>query len=208
MASPYQMVESRSPQRGRGRPQQPLPRFPAHPVPAGERAAQEGAQGGRRLDHAANGVSRPGQRVGVVNAVTASGCPWVHLVSSVRPAPAHLPGQRACRRAHADPGAWARVTGRSSPALATRRRSCRRLIRMRSGSLMVIFGSCFEDGLPLQQPLSPMGNFLTPSAPPQRGFQLESSGGGCLFTFSPGNPQFCTLQAGMCRKLPQSNVER
>ena len=52
--------------------------------------AQEGTQGGGRLDHAADGASRPAgaQHVGVVNAVAARqrGChQGQHLVSRIRP---------------------------------------------------------------------------------------------------------------------------
>ncbi len=53
-------------------------------------AAQEGAQGGRRLDHAADGASRPAgaQHIGVVNAVATGqrgGHQGQHLVPRVRP---------------------------------------------------------------------------------------------------------------------------
>ena len=53
-------------------------------------AAQKGAQGGWRLDHVADGASRPAgaQHVGVVNAVAPSQCrryQGQHLVARVRP---------------------------------------------------------------------------------------------------------------------------
>ena len=72
----------------------PSQQLPAHPVQltdvAPPEAAQEGAQGGRRLDHAADGASRPAgaQHVGVVNAVAASqrrGHQGQNLVARVRP---------------------------------------------------------------------------------------------------------------------------
>ena len=54
------------------------------------KAAQEGAQGGWRLDHAAENTDRPtgAQRIGVVDAVAASqggGDQRQHLVPRVRP---------------------------------------------------------------------------------------------------------------------------
>ena len=67
----------------------------AHPVQltdmAPAEAAQEGAQGGGRLDRAAQGAGRPpsAQHIGVVNAVAASqrrGNQGHHLVAGVRPA--------------------------------------------------------------------------------------------------------------------------
>ena len=62
------------------RPSSPGPgqQLPAHPIQLADvpppEAAQEGAQGGRRLDHAADGGSGPAgaQHVGVVDAVAAS----------------------------------------------------------------------------------------------------------------------------------------
>ena len=66
----------------------------AHPVELTDmppaKAAQEGAQGGWRLDRAAQGAGRPSgaQRIGVVDAVAASqggGDQRQHLVPRVRP---------------------------------------------------------------------------------------------------------------------------
>ena len=68
--------------------------LPAHPIQLADVAppetAQEGTQGGGRLDHAAERASRPAgaQHVGVVNAVAARqrGChQGQHLVARVRP---------------------------------------------------------------------------------------------------------------------------
>ena len=77
------MVESRSMFRGASpgpAPACPGPgqQLPAHPVQlagvAPAKAAQEGAQSGRSLDHAADGAGRPAgaQHVGVINAVASS----------------------------------------------------------------------------------------------------------------------------------------
>ena len=72
----------------------------AHPVQLADvappEAAQEGAQGGRRLDHAADGAGRPAgaQHVGIVNAVAASqgrGHQRHHLVAGVGPAQVQMP---------------------------------------------------------------------------------------------------------------------
>ena len=66
--------------------------LPAHPIQLADvappEAAQEGPQGGRRLDHAADGASGPAraQHVGVVDAVAARqrrGHQGQHLVASV-----------------------------------------------------------------------------------------------------------------------------
>ena len=75
----------------------------AHPVQltdvAPPEAAQEGAQGGWRLDRAAQGAGRPpgAQHIGVVNAVAAGHAlrpPGHHLVSRVGPPRIlHRPGQ-------------------------------------------------------------------------------------------------------------------
>ena len=88
-------VDGQRPVAGSG-PSGPGPRqqLPAHPVQltdvAPPEAAQEGAQGGRRLDHAADGASRPAgaQHVGVVDAVATGqrrGHQGQHLVPRVRP---------------------------------------------------------------------------------------------------------------------------
>ena len=78
------------------RPSRPGPgqQLPAHPIQLADvappEAAQEGPQGGWRLDHAADGAGRPAgaQRIGVVDAVAASqrGRHQGHnLVARVRP---------------------------------------------------------------------------------------------------------------------------
>ena len=78
------------------RPSSPGPgqQLAAHPIQLADlappEAAQEGPQGGWRLDHAAESAGRPAgaQRIGVVNAVAASqrGChQGQHLVSRIRP---------------------------------------------------------------------------------------------------------------------------
>ena len=88
-------VDGQRPVAGSG-PSRPGPgqQLPAHPVQLADvappEAAQEGPQGGWRLDHAADGASRPAgaQHVGVVNAVAASqrgGHQGQHLVSRIRP---------------------------------------------------------------------------------------------------------------------------
>ena len=139
------MVESRSMVRGESPgsgPSGPCPgqQLAAHAVELTDmppaKAAQEGAQGGWRLDHAAENTDRPtgAQRIGVVNAVAASqggGDQRQHLVPRVRPS------RRAAEvKVMVDefPQAqcWARVAERSSPALATRRWSSKTM-RMRSG---------------------------------------------------------------------------
>ena len=72
----------------------PGQQLPAHPIQLADvappEAAQEGPQGGWRLDHATDDASRPAgaQHVGVVDAVAASqrGChQGHHLVARVRP---------------------------------------------------------------------------------------------------------------------------
>ena len=75
-------------------PSGPGQQLTAHPVQLADvappEAAQEGSQGGRRLDHAANGASRPSgaQHIGVVNAVATGqrrGHQGHYLVPRVRP---------------------------------------------------------------------------------------------------------------------------
>ena len=70
----------------------PGQQLPAHPIQlahvAPPETAQEGAQGGRRLDHAADGASGPAgaQHVGVVNAIAPSqrrSHQGHHLVTSI-----------------------------------------------------------------------------------------------------------------------------
>ena len=87
------MVNGPSPGPGPSSPG-PGQQLPAHPIQLADVAppetAQEGPQGGWRLDYAADGASRPAgaQHVGVVNAVATSqrGChQGQHLVSRVRP---------------------------------------------------------------------------------------------------------------------------
>ena len=100
-------------------------------------AAQEGPQGGWRLDHAAWNTDRPtsAQRIGVVDAVAAyqrGSDQRQHLVPSVRPVPALRRGQGDGRRVPRRPRCRTRVAGRSRPALATRRWSSKRM-RIRSG---------------------------------------------------------------------------
>ena len=82
------MVRRRVPTGGPGLGQQ----LAAHPIQLADmgppEAAQEGPQGGRRLDHATDDANRPAgaQRVGVVNAVAASqrrSHQGHHLVASV-----------------------------------------------------------------------------------------------------------------------------
>ena len=72
----------------------PRQQFPAHPVQLADmappEAAQEGAQGGWRLDHAADGASGPAgaEHIGVIDAVTTGqrgGQQGQHLVARVRP---------------------------------------------------------------------------------------------------------------------------
>ena len=95
------------------------------------KAAQEGPEGGWRLDCATENTGRPTgtQRIGVVDAVAASqrsGDQRQHLVPPVGP-PWRRRGQVDGRRVPAGPGA-----GRGWPALATRRWSSKAM-RIRSG---------------------------------------------------------------------------
>ena len=114
----------------------------AHPVQLADvappEAAQEGPQGGWRLDCAADGASCPAgtQYVGVVNAVAArqrGSDQHQQLVPRVG-ALAPRRGRGDGRRVPAGLGAWARVAGRSRPALATKRWSSKAM-RIRSGLL-------------------------------------------------------------------------
>ena len=84
------------------------------------------------------------------------------------PDPGHLRGQRGCRRGSRRPRCWAKVTGRSSPALATRRWSSK-AAWMRSGwmrgsifGVLLVWGRFYvaETIIPEAQE-----DFLTPSAP-------------------------------------------
>ena len=97
---------------------------PPHPVQLADmappEAAQEGAQGGGRLDLAVENTGRPtgSQRIGVVDAISSrqrGSDQRQHLVPRVRQAPARRQGQGDGRRVPAGQGA-----GRGWPAAAAR----------------------------------------------------------------------------------------
>ena len=120
----------------------PGQQFPAHPVQLADvappEAAQEGSQGGRRLDHAADGVSRPtGAQQSASSMQSPPASEEATRVSILSPGfarPGASPRSTCLPTSSPRPRRWARVTGRISPAFATKRWSSK-AIRMRSGSL-------------------------------------------------------------------------
>ena len=166
----------------------------AHPVEltdvAPPEAAQEGAQGGWRLDRAAQGAGRPpgAQHIGVVNADATS----VIILSLVFARPGASPRSRRCRTSSGRPRCRARVAGRSSPALATKRRSSK-VIWIRSGWLrgsiysVLLFRGRFFATKPLSQ--KHRSTFL----PPQDANPTPSFGG---FGFRRASPPRRHLDTG------------
>ena len=113
--------------------QGPGQQLAAHPVEltdvAPPEAAQEGAQGGWRLDRAAQGAPTvPPVRNTSASSMqsppaSADATSVIILSLSVRPPRGIRPGRGAGRTSSGRPRCRARVAGRSSPALATKRRS-------------------------------------------------------------------------------------
>ena len=138
--------------------------LPAHPVQLSHMSppetAQEGPQRGWSLDHTTQyrgGPARP-QHVGVVYAVAASqsGCHQGQYLVPVLARPGASPRSTWLSTSWLKPRRPARVTGRISPALATRRGSSK-AIWMRSGWLrgsiywVLLFCDRFFGSKPLSQ---------------------------------------------------------
>ena len=108
----------------------PCQQLAAHPIQLADmpppEAAQEGPQGGRRLDHAAQGPAVPPVRNTSASSMQSSpaSADATRDIRILSPALAR-PGARPKSTWRSDssprPRRWASVTGRSSPALATRR---------------------------------------------------------------------------------------
>ena len=179
-------------------------------------AAQEGAQGGGRLDRAAQGAGRPPVRntsrrqcsrpQPALRPPASSSC----RPCSGRPGPS--PRSRWLSTSSRRPRCWARVTGRSSPALATgghrRRFECGRGAQVAAS----IGCSLFLAGFPVPKPLSQMrrSTFLplqdADPTPSFGGFGLKESIGGSSHESSRCLPKQVTRDLGRvaspCRTLP------
>ena len=170
------MVESRSMVSGASpgpRPSRPGPgqQLPAHPIQLADvappEAAQEGPQGGRRLDHATMTPARSRRRA----ARRRRQC------SHRRPTPMP-PGSASCLQRwlgqgrisqvnvavdqFTRPRCWARVTGRISPALATSDDHQRQFGCGRGAQVVASFGCSWSGvGFVFQKPLSPKPGALS-----------------------------------------------
>ena len=167
----------------------PCQQLAAHPVQLADMAppetAQEGSQGGWRLDRAAQGAggSAGALHVGVVNAVAARQRrrhQGHHLVACVRPARA-LPRSRRCWTSSRRPRCWARVTGRISPALATRRWSSKEIwIRSGWSSGSIFWVLLVWGGVCVSETIIPEAqeHFFNPSAPRHSSFRWIGANAG------------------------------